>query len=126
MSWLLTPGPRALRTAAGRLPSESRLILIMARAPARAPARTPASVADLPDGEPHGDRHHRTDRIEPGAVERPFLPVHAAQRVHQLGRHLEALAQDLLEVRRQGAAAGEHQLVDRALGGGGGEEVEGL
>src|SRR5947209_18368996 len=85
-----------LRTV--RLPSESRLILIIALVPHPA------------DRQAHGDRHHGRDRLQPRPVEVDFLVLDAAQRVHQLRRHMERLPQDLLEVRREGAAAGKQQL----------------
>src|SRR5689334_12982610 len=102
----------ALRTA--RLPSLKRLILIMGLLP------------HLADAEPDRHRHHRPDRLQPVGVEVALLVMDPLERVHQLGGHLEALAQHLEQVRGEGAAAGEHQLVDRTLRGGRREEVEGL
>src|SRR5204862_5581458 len=85
-----------------------------------------ASLPQLPNREAHGDRHHRRDRLEPLAIEVTVLEMDAAQRIHQLGGYAEPLAQDLLEVRSEGATAGKHQFIDRTLGRGRGEEVEGL
>src|SRR5437764_14423703 len=91
--WPTSRPSSLLRAAAGldlrtvRLPSESRLILIIALVPHPA------------DPQAHGDRHHGRDRLQPRAVEVALLVLDAAQRVHQLRRHLETLPQHLLEVR---------------------------
>src|SRR3954453_8028001 len=72
-----------LRETTGRLPSETRLILIMRLLP------------DLADGEADGHGEHRRHPTQPLGVEVGLANLHAPEGVHQLDGDAEPLAQDL-------------------------------
>src|SRR6185295_5793896 len=102
------------RTDVGRFPSAIKLILII------------ALVSQLADRQPDRDGHHRCYGLQPGRVEVLLVEADAADWIEGHGRHREPLAQHLGQIRREGAAPRQHQLVDRSLGRGRREEVESL
>src|ERR1035437_4046700 len=106
--------------------AETPFFLRCGRASERRLMRIMPLLPDLPDAETDGDRERWRHLGEPRGVDRAVVGEDGPEGVDDLDRQAELVLQDVFEVGRLRAAAGDHDRVHAIRARGGLEEVQSL